>query len=83
MLRILDRYILREVVVSLLSVSGVLLAIMLTDQVARVDEALGGLSGRQQPPIALHDHGLAAVAVLAEKPLQRKVRQFVIEWWKF
>ena len=38
MLRILDRYILREVVVSWLSVSGVLLAIMLTDQVARVLE---------------------------------------------
>ena len=36
MLRILDRYILREVVVSWLSVSGVLLVIMLTDQVARV-----------------------------------------------
>jgi len=38
LLRILDRYILREVVVSWLSVSGVLLAIMLTDQVARVLE---------------------------------------------
>ena len=38
MLRILDRYILREVVVSWLSVSGVLLAIMLTNQVARVLE---------------------------------------------
>jgi lipopolysaccharide export system permease protein len=36
LLRILDRYILREVVVSWLSVSGVLLVIMLTDQVARV-----------------------------------------------
>jgi lipopolysaccharide export system permease protein len=38
LLRILDRYILREVVVSWLSVSGVLLAIMLTNQVARVLE---------------------------------------------
>ena len=38
LLRILDRYILREVVVSWLSVTGVLLAIMLTDQVARVLE---------------------------------------------
>ena len=38
MLRILDRYILREVAMSWLSVSGVLLAIMLTDQVARVLE---------------------------------------------
>ncbi|HEV7608620.1 MAG TPA: LPS export ABC transporter permease LptF [Steroidobacteraceae bacterium] len=38
MLRILDRYILREVVVSWLSVSGVLLVIMLTNQVARVLE---------------------------------------------
>ena len=38
MLRILDRYILREVAVSWLSVSGVLLAIMLTNQVARVLE---------------------------------------------
>ena len=38
MLRILDRYILREVATSCLSVSGVLLAIMLTDQVARVLE---------------------------------------------
>jgi lipopolysaccharide export system permease protein len=37
-LRILDRYILREVVVQWLSVSGVLLAIMLTNQVARVLE---------------------------------------------
>jgi len=36
LLRILDRYILREVVVSWLSVSGVLITIMLTDQVARV-----------------------------------------------
>ncbi|MEO8016771.1 MAG: LPS export ABC transporter permease LptF [Pseudomonadota bacterium] len=38
MLRILDRYILREVAVSWLSVSGVLLVIMLTNQVARVLE---------------------------------------------
>lgn len=38
MLRILDRYILREVVVSWLAVTGVLLAILLTDQVARVLE---------------------------------------------
>jgi lipopolysaccharide export system permease protein len=38
LLRILDRYILREVAMSWLSVSGVLLAIMLTDQVARVLE---------------------------------------------
>ena len=38
MLRILDRYILREVVVSWLSVSGVLLAILITNQVARVLE---------------------------------------------
>jgi lipopolysaccharide export system permease protein len=36
LLRILERYILREVAMSWLSVSGVLLAIMLTDQVARV-----------------------------------------------
>jgi lipopolysaccharide export system permease protein len=38
LLRILDRYILREVVVSWLSVSGVLLAILITNQVARVLE---------------------------------------------
>ena len=38
MLRILDRYILREVVVSWLGVTGVLLAILLTNQVARVLE---------------------------------------------
>jgi lipopolysaccharide export system permease protein len=38
LLRILDRYILREVVVSWLAVTGVLLAILLTDQVARVLE---------------------------------------------
>ena len=38
MLRILDRYILREVTMQWLGVSGVLLAIMLTDQVARVLE---------------------------------------------
>jgi len=38
LLRILDRYILREVALSWLSVSGILLAIMLTDQVARVLE---------------------------------------------
>jgi lipopolysaccharide export system permease protein len=38
LLRILDRYILREVALQWLSVSGVLLAIMLTDQVARVLE---------------------------------------------
>jgi lipopolysaccharide export system permease protein len=38
LLRILDRYILREVVVSLLSVSGVLLAILIPYQVARVLE---------------------------------------------
>jgi lipopolysaccharide export system permease protein len=38
LLRILDRYILREVVVSWLSVTGVLLAILLTNQVARVLE---------------------------------------------
>jgi lipopolysaccharide export system permease protein len=38
LLRILERYILREVAMSWLSVSGVLLAIMLTDQVARVLE---------------------------------------------
>ncbi len=36
MLRILDRYILREVVVSWLGVTGVLLAILLTNQVAAV-----------------------------------------------
>jgi lipopolysaccharide export system permease protein len=36
LLRILDRYILREVVVSWLGVTGVLLAILLTNQVARV-----------------------------------------------
>jgi lipopolysaccharide export system permease protein len=36
--RILERYILREVAMQWLSVSGVLLAIMLTDQVARVLE---------------------------------------------
>ena len=36
LLRILDRYILREVVVSWLAVTGVLLAILLTNQVARV-----------------------------------------------
>ena len=46
MLRILERYILREVVVSWLSVSGVLLAIMLTNQVARV---LGLAAERQYP----------------------------------
>ena len=38
MLRILDRYILREVVVSWLAVTGVLLAILITNQVARVLE---------------------------------------------
>jgi lipopolysaccharide export system permease protein len=38
LLRILDRYILREVAMSCLSLSGLLLAIMLTDQVARVLE---------------------------------------------
>lgn len=38
LLRILDRYILREVLVSWLSVSGVLLAILITNQVARVLE---------------------------------------------
>jgi lipopolysaccharide export system permease protein len=38
LLRILDRYILREVVVSWLAVTGVLLAILLTDQVTRVLE---------------------------------------------
>ncbi len=38
MLRILDRYILREVVVSWVAVTGVLLAISLTNQVARVLE---------------------------------------------
>ena len=38
MLRILDRYILREVVVSWVAVTGVLLAILLTNQVARVLE---------------------------------------------
>ena len=38
LLRILDRYILREVVVSWLGVTGVLLAILLTNQVARVLE---------------------------------------------
>ncbi|HET9865609.1 MAG TPA: LPS export ABC transporter permease LptF, partial [Steroidobacteraceae bacterium] len=38
LLRILDRYILREVVVSWLAVTGVLLAILLTNQVARVLE---------------------------------------------
>jgi len=36
LLRILDRYILREVVVSWLGVTGVLLAILITNQVARV-----------------------------------------------
>ena len=46
MLRILERYILREVVVSWLSVSGVLLAIMLTNQVARV---LGLAAEKQYP----------------------------------
>jgi lipopolysaccharide export system permease protein len=38
LLRILDRYILREVVVSWLGVTGVLLAILVTNQVARVLE---------------------------------------------
>jgi lipopolysaccharide export system permease protein len=38
LLRILDRYILREVVVSWLGVTGVLLAILLTNQMARVLE---------------------------------------------
>jgi lipopolysaccharide export system permease protein len=38
LLRILDRYILREVVISWLAVTGVLLAILLTNQVARVLE---------------------------------------------
>ncbi len=38
MLRILDRYILREVVVNWLAVTGVLLAILLTNQIARVLE---------------------------------------------
>lgn len=38
MLRILERYILREVIVSWLAVTGVLLAILLTNQVARVLE---------------------------------------------
>ncbi len=38
LLRILDRYILREVVVSWFAVTGVLLAILLTNQVARVLE---------------------------------------------
>ncbi len=38
MLRILDRYILREVAVSWLAVTGVLLAILLTNQIARVLE---------------------------------------------
>jgi len=38
LLRTLDRYILREVLVSWLSVSGVLLAILITNQVARVLE---------------------------------------------
>ncbi len=38
MLRILDRYILREVVVSWLAVTGVLLTILITNQVARVLE---------------------------------------------
>jgi lipopolysaccharide export system permease protein len=38
LLRILDRYILREVAVSWLAVTGVLLAILLTNQVARVLE---------------------------------------------
>ena len=38
MLRIFDRYILREVVVSWLAVTGVLLAILLTNQIARVLE---------------------------------------------
>jgi lipopolysaccharide export system permease protein len=38
LLRILDRYILREVLVSWISVSGVLLAILITNQVARVLE---------------------------------------------
>jgi lipopolysaccharide export system permease protein len=38
LLRILDRYILREVLISWVSVSGVLLAILLTNQVARVLE---------------------------------------------
>jgi len=38
LLRILDRYILREVVVSWLAVTGVLLAILLTNQIARVLE---------------------------------------------
>jgi lipopolysaccharide export system permease protein len=38
LLRILDRYILREVVISWLSVTGVLLAILITNQVARVLE---------------------------------------------
>ena len=38
MLRILDRYILREVAVTWLAVTGVLLAILLTNQIARVLE---------------------------------------------
>jgi lipopolysaccharide export system permease protein len=38
LLRILDRYILREVVVSWLAVTGVLLALLITNQVARVLE---------------------------------------------
>jgi lipopolysaccharide export system permease protein len=38
LLRILDRYILREVLISWVSVSGVLLAILITNQVARVLE---------------------------------------------
>jgi lipopolysaccharide export system permease protein len=38
LLRILDRYILREVVVSWLGVTGVLLALLITNQVARVLE---------------------------------------------
>jgi lipopolysaccharide export system permease protein len=38
LLRILDRYVLREVLISWVSVSGVLLAILITNQVARVLE---------------------------------------------
>lgn len=63
MLRILDRYILREVLVSWLSVSGVLLAILITNQVARVLER----AAESQYPrgVVLELIGLGAVQYLA------------------
>ena len=63
MLRILDRYILREVLVSWLSVSGVLLAILITNQVARVLER----AAESQYPrgVVLELIGLGAVQYLS------------------